>query len=199
MSIAGARPGRGFSILELVVVIVLISVLLSVAIERLLVIRVRAERVAMEQVLGSLRSGLQIRVAELIAKNRVDEVAALAGSNPMLRLAERPENYAGELFGPDPASLEPGQWYFDTRDRTLVYLVDSPEYFDSALPAPPRARFMVEPVYEDVNRNGRFDTGIDVVRGVRLARREAYTWRDTVVWPEWPWGAPSQARRAGSG
>lgn len=193
------RPPRrhaaraGFSLLELVVVIVLISVLLSVAIERLLVIRAKAERAAMEQVIGSLRSGLQIRVAELVAKNRIEEVVALTGSNPMLRLAEAPERYLGELFGPDPGVLQPGSWYFDSRDHALVYLIESADFFESALPPPPRARFTVEPIFEDVNGNGHFDVGVDAVRGVRLAQREAYLWRDNVAWPQWPFGKPSQA------
>src|SRR5207248_8811524 len=105
------------SLVELLVVIVLISILLSVAIERLLVTSARAENSAMEDVVGTLRSALQIRVAELLAKGRAAEVAALAGSNPMKRLAEVPTNYLGEFFGPDPAALAPGSWYFDTRDR----------------------------------------------------------------------------------
>ena len=121
----GGRPcaNTGFSLLELVIVIVLIGVLLAVAIERLLVIKARAELTAMEQVVGNIRSGVTIRVAELMVKGRAAEVARMAGSNPMLVLAERPQNYLGELFAPEPASLAPGNWYFDSRDGVLCYLV----------------------------------------------------------------------------
>lgn len=175
----------GFSLLELLVVIVLISVLLSVAIDRLTVIRAKAERAAMEQVLGSIRSGIQIRVAELIAGNRMAELATLPGTNPMQRLAERPPNYLGELFGPDPTALEPGNWYFDTRARALVYLVDSDAFFDSALAGAPRALFAIEPVFDDVNRNGRYDPAVDTMRGLRLGNRSRYAWRDNAAWPDW--------------
>jgi prepilin-type N-terminal cleavage/methylation domain-containing protein len=182
-----SRRIPGFSLLELVVVIVLISVLLSVAIERLLVLQARAEHSTAEQLLGSLRSGLTIRVAELIATGRVAEVASLAGSNPMERLAERPDNYLGELFGADPLALRAGYWYFDSRDRLLIYLVDNAEYFRSPLGAPARARFSVVPDFDDVNGNGRFDPAVDAVRGIRLVPKEPYDWRVNVLWGDWPW------------
>ncbi|MGQ0651576.1 MAG: prepilin-type N-terminal cleavage/methylation domain-containing protein [Betaproteobacteria bacterium] len=188
------RRARGFSLLELVVVIVLIGVLLGVAIERLLVLKAQAERSAMETVLGSLRSGITIRMAELIAKGRAREIVNLVDANPVVVLAEAPENYLGELFGPDPAALEPGKWYFDTRDRTLCYLVESVEYFQSGAVGVPRARFRVQPVFEDVNRNGRFDRGTDTLRGLRLVAVERYAWHTQFTWPAWPWSAPAPAR-----
>lgn len=192
------RRRGGFSLLELLVVLVLLSVLLSVAVDRLMVIRAKAERIAMEQMLGAMRSGIQIRVAELIAGNRTAELAALPASNPMRRLAEQPPNYLGELFGPDPQALESGNWYFDTRARVLVYLVDNAEFFETELASPARAAFAVEAVFEDVNRNGRYDAGVDTVRGMRLASRSRYAWRDSVAWPDWPWGQASPAARRGA-
>ena len=193
------RGGQtGFSLLELLVVIVLISVLVSVAIDRLIVLRAKAEAAAMQQVLGSIRSGIQIRVAELLATQRAAEIPALIGSNPMLRLAERPANYLGELFGPDPGALAPGSWYFDTREGALVYLVDNTDFFDSELPPPARARFAIEAVFEDLNGNGHYDPGIDRVGGIRLASRSAYTWRDSIAWFDWPRSerAPADKRPA---
>ena len=188
------RRASGFSLLELVVVIVLIGVLLGVAIERMLVLKAQAERSAMESVLGSLRSGITIRMAELIAKGRMREIANLVDANPFDVLAEAPENYLGELFGPDPAVLEPGKWYFDSRDRMLCYLPESVDYFRPGGAGAPRARFRIQPVFEDLNRNGRFDRGVDPVRGLRLVAVEPYEWRTQYVWPDWPWSAPAPAR-----
>ena len=178
-----AQRSTGFSLLELVVVIVLIGVLMAVAIDRLLVMKAQAESRAMEQVVGSIRSAITIRIVSLFVRGRSPDVADLAGSNPMLLLAEAPQNYLGELFGPDPATLAAGNWYFDARERVLVYLVESADHFDSRLAPPPRARFAILPVFEDLNGNGRFDRDSDTLRGMRLAPVDPYAWNVRFGWP----------------
>lgn len=166
----------GFSLLELVVVIVIISVLLVLAISRLLALMVDAERVTMETVAGTLRSSIGMKVAESIVKSKVPELQAFEGSNPMALLAETPRNYLGELDGPDPARLEDGNWYFDKRDKTLVYLVRNKGFFTGGQAQPPRARFAVRVVYSDRNGNGVFDKGADEIEGLRLGPMEPYSW-----------------------
>jgi prepilin-type N-terminal cleavage/methylation domain-containing protein len=167
---------EGFSLLELVVVIVIISVLLVLAISRLLALMVDAERVTMESVAGTLRSAIGMKVAESIVKSKVPELRAFEGSNPMALLAETPRNYLGELDGGDPAKLEDGNWYFDQRDKTLVYLVRNKGFFVGGHPGPPRARFALRLVYSDRNGNGVFDPGVDVIEGLRLSPVEKYSW-----------------------
>lgn len=171
------RARRGFSLLELVIVIVIVSVLLVIAIDRLLRLRFEAERVTVQSVIAAMKSGLYVEFAAAAAGGRDARIDAARGTNPMLRLAERPESYAGEFFGADPKLFEPGTWYFDTRDRALVYLVRFPERFVSALPDPPRLRLAVEPDYDDLDRNGRFDAGRDPVRGLKLVALEPYHWK----------------------
>jgi prepilin-type N-terminal cleavage/methylation domain-containing protein len=170
------RSGKGFSLLELVVVIVIISILLVVAISRLLAVQVDAERVTMESVAGVLRSAIGMKVAESIVKSKVADLRAYEGGNPMDLLAEVPRNYLGELDGVDPASLETGNWYFDKQAKTLVYLVRNKGFFTGGLPNPPRARFAMRLVYSDRNGNGRFDQGKDEIQGLRLSPVEAYSW-----------------------
>jgi general secretion pathway protein G len=171
------RAERGFSLLELLVVIVIISVLFVVAIDRLLRLRFEAERVTVQSVIAALRSGLYIEFAAAAAGGRGPRTDAARGSNPMLRLAEKPEGYAGEFFGPDPALFAPGTWYFDTRDHALVYIVRFPEQFSTPLSGPPRLRLAVEPDFDDLDRDGRFDPGRDPVRGLRLVALEPYHWK----------------------
>ena len=155
------RASRGFSFLELLIVLVLISVLLVIAVDRLLVLRYEAERTMVNSVIGAMKSGLYIEFAHSAARGaRLDNVQ---GSNPMLRLSERPDTYAGEYFGADPKLFEPGTWYFDTRDRALVYLVRFPEQFVTPLPGPARLRLAVEPDREQ--------------SGVRLIALEPYHWK----------------------
>jgi len=172
------RLVRGFSLLELVVVIVVISILLTLAISRLLALQVDAERVAMETVAGTLRSAIGIKVAEHIVRQNIAGLKDLEGSNPMDRLAELPRNYLGKLDGPDLSRLEDGNWYFDTRSRTLVYLVRNKGFFTGGLGDPPRAGFAVRLVYADTNRNGVFDPGIDSIEGLRLVAVAPYAWNN---------------------
>ena len=171
------RARRGFSLLELLIVIVIISVLVVIAVERLLVLRYEAERTMVQSVIGAMRSGLYVEFAAAAAGGQLKRVDGAAGSNPMLRLAERPDTYAGEYFGADPTLFEPGTWYFDTRDRAVVYVVRFPEQFVTSLAGTPRLRLAVQPDYEDLDRNGRFDPGRDPVRGLRLEPLEPYHWK----------------------
>jgi len=189
---------RGFSLLELVIVIVLISVLVTLGIERLLVMKAQAERTAMEQVLSSIRSGLTIRLAELAVRSRLPQAAALAGKNPINVLSEKPQNYLGELFGPGPRTLARGNWYFDLQDGALCYIPESEEFFQS-LVEPPRARFRIEPVFDDVNKNGRYDEGVDLFRGLRLEPLEPYSWNMRFAWPDWGPGAATPKARSERG
>jgi general secretion pathway protein G len=170
---------RGFSLLELLIVIVIISVLSLVAIDRLLRLRFEAERVMVESMLSGLRSALYIEFAGAAARGRSDAMALEAtGGNPMKLLSERPDTYAGEYAAADPGSVAPGSWYFDTKARHLVYVVRFPEQFSSALPGPARARWRVEPDYDDRDGNGRFEPGRDSARGLRLVAVEPYQWRE---------------------
>ena len=170
------RPARsvygGFSLLELVIVIVIISILITIAISKLVALQVDAERVAMQTVVGTLRSALGIKVAEQYARQDMAGIRALAGSNPMDRLAQLPGNYLGALHNPDPAKLDDGNWYFDTRNRALVYLVRNRAYFAGGLADPPRARFAVRVVYSQNQSGGAGN----VVEGVQLEALEKYRW-----------------------
>lgn len=171
----GRRAG-GFTLLELVVVIIIVSLLAVAAMHRLIALQAAAERATVQAVVGTLQSALGMKLAERWVKQDWAGIAALAGSNPMDQLAQIPQNYLGALAGADPAGLADGSWYFDTETRALVYLVRNGTGFRGGLADPARARFAVRLVYEDRNRNGRFDRGVDEVRGVRLETLEPYTW-----------------------
>lgn len=157
---------RGFSLLELVVVIVIVSVLAVFAIDRLLALRFEAERAGVQSVLSALRSGLYIQFAGHAVRGQLDRAAAAEGSNPMLTLSEKPESYAGEFHGADPASFAPGTWYFDSRDGVLVYMVRFSEQFTTPLGPPPRMRYKVVPDYDN-----------NQVRGLKLVPLEAFSWK----------------------
>jgi prepilin-type N-terminal cleavage/methylation domain-containing protein len=170
------KCNAGFSLLELVVVIIIVALLATIVLGKLMTLMADAERVAVETVTGTLRSALGMKVAESIVKSNVRGLAALEGSNPMEQLAEPPTNYLGALSAPDVSRLEDGYWYFDTSQRQLVYVVRNKAQFSGGMRNPPRARWMVRLSYADRNGNGRYDDGIDKIDGVRLVPVEPYVW-----------------------
>ena len=117
----------GGSLADFAVCIALIGVFLIVLIERALYYQEYAEKTAMESTAGSIRTGLRYKVADLIIANRLSEIPTLADENPMNWLGKKPPNYLGEL---DSAPVEAdGQWYFDKRNRELVYTVNNRRHF----------------------------------------------------------------------
>jgi len=56
-------------------------------------------------------------------------------------------------------------------------VVRFPEQFVTPLSGPARVRVAVEPDYDDLDRNGRFDPGRDPVRGLKLVPLEHYYWK----------------------
>lgn len=167
---------RGFTLLELVVVAIIVSFLAAIGIGKLWAIQVDAERVSMETTLGTLRSAIGMAVAESIVRQDLQRLEAMAGSNPMERLAEKPHNYLGAIDNPNPGGFEDGSWYFDNAKGELVYLVRNKAYFAGGEADPPRARFRIELVYTDRNGNKRFDHGVDAVEGLILSPIEPYKW-----------------------
>jgi len=167
---------RGFSFLELILVITLIGILFTVAVDRLLVLRVEAERTSMAQIVGALRSAMSIQVAKKISSGNVEQLQTMAGSNPMDWLAEKPENYIGVKDEPDPADIKGYQWYFDSYNNWLVYRVGNYDYFSSPVKGAARARLRVNLDYTDNNENGEYEPDIDEIHGLTLQSVEPYTW-----------------------
>lgn len=166
----------GFTLLELVVVIIIISILLVLAADRLLKVRAQAERAAVVRAVGNMRSALGMTLAKDIAHDDWPAIAALPGSNPMALMTRIPGNYLGSLNHPDPAHIDGMQWYFDASEHVLVYRVLYTDGFHSPLTGPARLRFRIEAQYEDKNGNGRFDRGVDDFQGLDLVPLEHVTW-----------------------
>ena len=177
---------RGFTLLELIVVIAIISVLFVFAADRLMKLAVQAERAQVQQTIGIIKSALAMRIATHVARGTVPELLALADSNPMDLLADTPDTYLGELDHPDPATIEGGHWYFDRRTHLLVYRVLNEKEFETSLPGPKRIRWRLEAVFEDRNGNNRFDPDKDTLVGLKLAAQEKFKWQvEPVDIPAW--------------
>ena len=164
---------HGFTLLELVVVITIISALVVVALDRFYKLMVDVERTSMEHDLGVMRSAIGMQVAAHFVAGDLQGLLRLAESNPMDLLAEKPTNYLGVFSSYDWEDLKTGSWIYDSGSQTLVYLVRNHVFFESTLDNPARARFKIFPVYSDRITG---DLNQKYIAGLTLKQIEPYQW-----------------------
>ena len=157
----------GYSLLELVIALVIIGSLLVIAFPRFWELQVEGERASFEKVFGELHTAVGIDVATFLASGDMAALEALGGSNPMARLAEAPWNYHGTVDGSQ--LLPAGGWYFDTRERVLIYQVRNTGHFRGGPKSPEQARFGVRLVYVGERPEQR-------IVGARFVALEPYAW-----------------------
>jgi len=174
-SVAGQR---GFTLLELVVVVIVVSILFLAALDKMWTLQTTAERATMEYNIGALRSALALQFVARIVRKDEEGIRQLAGSNPMTLLNQIPGNYLGEFAGVDPATLERGNWYFDRRQKMLIYLVKNSHFFRSSLSGPPRVRWLVELDYAVSKPSSGSGPLLDRLEGISLRPMESYVWRE---------------------
>lgn len=126
-----AHRQGGKARLELAVATILAAILSGVLLNNITTYQGESERVAAKQLIGSLRTALALRSAEVISTRGEAGLMALAHQNPMTWLQHLPGNYLGEYYSPQTEALSRGNWYFDRSDRTLVYLPASQKSFSS--------------------------------------------------------------------
>jgi prepilin-type N-terminal cleavage/methylation domain-containing protein len=134
---------RGFTLIELVVVISAVALLFGVALDRLLRYQEMGERAALEQNLAAINTALTMRFAAYIAAGKPRAIESVAGKNPVDLLERAPENYLGELFAPEVSTLARTSWYFDRSSGELVYLPGRRRYLSSESGPPEALRFRV--------------------------------------------------------
>jgi prepilin-type N-terminal cleavage/methylation domain-containing protein len=164
--IAGIKAAAGFSLIELTVVILIMSLLFVAAAERFLFWEERAEKAAMESVLAGAKMGLQIRMAEMIITNSQSGLTELQKENPMRWLQEHPTNYVGEY----PAQTQPGNWYYESKRHELVYVPHSTSHLTTST-GRRELRFKVAVRYDS-------DRGSDnkSVIGVAVTPTDTFAW-----------------------
>lgn len=165
------RSARGYSLLEFAVVAIVLSVVLTVFLQRLTFYQEAAERAQFEATLSIYKTALQLRLAELILERREDEASTLEVENPTHWLSEKPANYAG-TYSSRPAV---GNWYFDGSTHELVYVANS----DAGLSVEPRdgvkqLRFAVKILRQPVLVAGAQVSGIG---GINLKPATVYQWQ----------------------
>ena len=162
---------------ETVLVIVLALIFMVLATQRIMELRVAAERVMVAQSVSAFRTGLSQHLVELAMHGDVDALAALHGTNPVEFLREVPKHYHTLSAPLAPEAMQGYRWYFDPASGVLTYRVAHEDELITTLPPPARIRFQVSVHYEDRNNNGRFDSRPDVLKQVDLLPLEPYAWR----------------------
>ncbi len=165
---------RGFTLIEFVVVISLISILGVIVLDRYWKWRAAAEQVAVETIVGNLKSTIGMEVARRALHNELHLIPNLVSRNPMELLAQKPNNYRGESATP---ISEPQVWYYDKTRRELIYNLSKDNSTDSstAQSAHHEIRLRVELIFNDKNRNGQYDKG-EGIAGLDINPVQPYQW-----------------------
>jgi general secretion pathway protein G len=123
------KPAKGFSLFELMVSLIIFAVLASVLLVRTLQYREDAERQAVQRTVNVLRTALQTRLVKGGPILRPAALAHIVEENPFDWVDQKPVNYLGEYYSPDLEEMPVGNWVFDRRDKTLVYLLSGHRNF----------------------------------------------------------------------
>jgi len=166
----------GFSLLELIVVIIIISILFGLAINHLFKWRIAAEKASISRLTSEMRDALKLEVSSHYAKGRLQDVLKLVGTNPLEYVVEKPDTYLGSSTSPNLESIAPGSWMYDTTNKILIYRVRYPDNFETELSGIKRIEFKVSLIYADINRNKQFNRGVDTIEGLRLTSAKEYSW-----------------------
>ena len=168
-------PSRGFTLIELIVVIAILSVLLSTILNRVEYYQELAEKTAMEQNVGAIQSALTMEHGKIYVHGGSGDISSLATENPMKWLQKLPQNYAGEFYAPSPKSAAPGSWMFDLKSRELIYVLDRTDHFVPGKDSGKWIRFHIELQYETVKSNGAAGKDKELV-GAVFAPVEHVNW-----------------------
>jgi general secretion pathway protein G len=173
-----ARRQAGFSLLELVVVVCAVAILAGFALDRLLPLVGRAQRVAYLQVRSDLTSALLLEAADRITRGESATLPELAATNPMTLLLTPPANYVGSLERTDEGAIPRASWYYDERLGRLGYRVGRYTRFAPGTGPADLIELEVAFVYQDRDGDGVFDAAGDRFDGLRLKPVHEYDWPD---------------------
>jgi prepilin-type N-terminal cleavage/methylation domain-containing protein len=166
---------RGFTLLELIVVICIIVMLMGFFFNRVLFYQEQAEKTAMEGVAGALQSALTMQYGQTLTRGKSSDVAALAQDNPMNWLQKIPRNYVGEFYDPTPLAVDSGNWVFDLKSRELVYVVRNANYFKPGRDGKKWIRFHIAVNYS-ASRLPSLQNAPHELTGVLFEPVEPYSW-----------------------
>ena len=105
---------------DFTVMVTVIAILATLLLGYLNKVQQDIERLIVETELNSFRLSLAEAWVHKSISNQSMDSTALQNSNPILQMAEKPENYIGELSKAPSNKKE--IWYFDTTKKQLIYV-----------------------------------------------------------------------------
>ena len=117
-----SKLSKGFTLLELIIVICISVILIATFLNRVLFYQEQAEKWTMIEVVNATQSALHMQELTLLIKGEDLKIAELAKENPINWLDPEPNNYVGEFFDPAPDAVGSGNWAFDLKTHELIYI-----------------------------------------------------------------------------
>jgi prepilin-type N-terminal cleavage/methylation domain-containing protein len=115
------RNQKGFTLVELVVIIVVLGLLAAIAIPKFMSVSQEAEKAAVANMVSSLESALSSYMAKQILRGQ-----SLAVHNPFDDLANVPTNYKGTNDPVTIANTPDGYWSYRASGNWIMYNPKAP-------------------------------------------------------------------------
>jgi general secretion pathway protein G len=142
MTSSGRQRQSGYTLFELAICVAVLAALAGLLLVRVQAYSAQAERAAVNQLVETLRTALQLRISDAKRTGGKNSLSRLLDENPLDWLDRKPDNYVGEYYAPEIEKIPPGNWLFDRRDKTLKYLPSSRDFY--SISATKFLRFKVE-------------------------------------------------------
>lgn len=170
------RRESGISKYEFLIRVTVVGLLAAFLLERFLYYQEYTEKTVMEATVINMRSGMRLRIAELMTENRSSEIGDLLKQNPIAWLERPPANYLGAFKTADLPEPAKDGWYFDIDKRELVYRLRLHRFFEGEGGEYPVVRFRVAAKTGDVKEGSNAATRTEGVEIVMLNRYKWFYW-----------------------